>query len=162
MHGHGTRSGHICGLLLSAFAAREANLLNRERCSVQMKIMMRDEINRHESWEHTGLSLTLMNVAEFWTNEKFVSTTHMQWSPLCTTSETSCVMVLEQVFLRKTQGRALSATAFRELARRFGVFVGLRSPQLVCCQDAVGLVQDSSGNGVGHVRFNFGRIRFHS
>ena len=83
---------------------------------------MMERINLSESFEASGLSLQLLNIPEFWVNERFVSTTHQQWAALCTTTAESCIISLEHVFSRSSAGKPIAASSYRVFAKRLAVF----------------------------------------
>ena len=78
---------HICARTLGRASRAEVNLLSETRCTTRMKEMMKARVNKSESFEKSGLTLQIMNLGEFWSNDVFVSTSHEQWRALFQTSE---------------------------------------------------------------------------
>ena len=121
---------HVSTFELSARSASDScmgsftkvNLLNPDRCSDAMKSLMKEQVNTCESFDATGLSLQIMNLGEFWINEKFVQSTHRQWAALCTTTSAACLDALTLLFSRQTAGKGLGSATFRATARRLAVF----------------------------------------
>ena len=100
----------------------QVNLLNPQRCSDAMKTLMKDQVNKAESFDATGLSLQIMNLGEFWINDKFVQTTHREWAALCTTTSEACLDALTLLFSRQAAGKGMGSVTFRATARRLAVF----------------------------------------
>ena len=71
-------------------AKRQANLLKETKCSARMKEMIRQRVNMSDTFESSGLSLSMMNQPEFWVGAALTTTTHAQWKSLLCTSADSC------------------------------------------------------------------------
>jgi hypothetical protein len=121
----------VCQSAHIATNARKANLLDPNRCPPDMKILMKDRVNACDSFEATGLSLTILNLPEFWAEDCFVQTTHEQWVSLCKTSAESSTICLGQLFARSAAGKPFAASSYRSFARRIAVFCNLRAGSAV-------------------------------
>ena len=116
-------------MLKEQAARRQANLLDRSRCSVEMKDVMRSALNVADSFEATGLSLEILSLPEFWIGHKFVATSHAQWAKIGRTTAESCLATLRFALdsFGRGAGKKGGSAAYRDLARRLGFFANLVS-----------------------------------
>jgi hypothetical protein len=105
----------------------EACLLDPGRCPSAFKKIMIQEVNKSESFEECGLSLQILNLAEFWCKETFLSTSHTQWLGLGTTTEESCIETATVFFARRKAGKAGNAPGYQQLAKRTAVYCALKN-----------------------------------
>ena len=134
-------------------ALRQRNLLDPQKCSPEMKRDMRAAVEEASSFEESGLSLEIMGAPEFWIGCVFVLSSHLQWVKLGKTSKESCSRTLRILIAMKKNGKALSASSFKALARRMafvtnlirGIF-GRRSVSNQIIEDMVSRVVDGMYN----------------
>jgi hypothetical protein len=129
---------------------QQANLLDPSRCPKSFKQILIGEVNKAESFEDSGLSLQIMNLAEFWSQEQFVSTSHVLWSPLFVTTEDSVAETATIFFQRKASGKVVSAPMYQALARRCAVFCNIKCttyPRLGLHQTVIDMMADRVRKG---------------
>ena len=98
-------------------ATRQCNLLNPEKISNERKALLRRRVNASESFAQSGLTIQIMNLAEFWAGAKMHSSSHMLWEALGTTTEDSCTAALNAYFDRCDKGQTGTAV-FKEVSKR--------------------------------------------
>ena len=70
------------------------------------------QVNSAGTFEATGLTLSIMNLCEFWAGEIFITSTHLQWSTLCCTSSESLLTSFQNL-LKRSLWNGLMASGFR-------------------------------------------------
>ena len=102
------------------------NLADRQKCPEVLKKKMITKVNSADSFDATGLSLKIMDLLEFWVGTETLSTSHTQWSTLGTTTETSCNLMLDQIFSKSESGKPLSAPQVATLSKRLALFANIK------------------------------------
>lgn len=99
-------------------ATRQCELMRPERINSQRKQLLRKRIDTSESFADSGLTLTMMDMKEFWDSSKLTPSTNPMWISFASTTCHSNFMAIEHYFKWIDSNNAPEAKVYKTYSRR--------------------------------------------